>query len=132
MGYAVYEDHAARDYGVQRWAGYGVPAICDFATCEAKIDRGMGYRCEEVYSYVEDPETEEEREVITGGCNLHFCGEHESHNKHKGSTPKPDTAEWVDWLLTDESWQQWRDENAELVTALTSNPEPTTTKEGES
>jgi predicted ribonuclease toxin of YeeF-YezG toxin-antitoxin module len=30
-------------------------------------------------------------------------------------TPKPDIKEWVNWKLTDESWQDWRDENPEEV-----------------
>ncbi|WP_205529090.1 hypothetical protein [Microbacterium halotolerans] len=30
-------------------------------------------------------------------------------------TPKPDTAEWERWILTDESWAQWRAENSDLV-----------------
>jgi hypothetical protein len=33
----------------------------------------------------------------------------------KPFTPKPDVAEWVNWKLTDPSWQQWRDENPEEV-----------------
>lgn len=125
MGYQVYEDEAARDLGVIRWAGYGVPAVCDTPACEAEIDRGMGYRCQQVYQYryfengVEvdsdanwDDEIEEEGE----GCGLHFCDAHLSdHALHAGLAPKPDTAEWERWVLADESWQQWRDENAERV-----------------
>ena len=46
MGYQVYEDHWAKEYGVDRWAGYGVPAVCDFPDCTVKIDGGTDYRCE--------------------------------------------------------------------------------------
>lgn len=103
MGYAVYEDSTARDRGVERWAGYGVPAVCDMPGCEVKIDRGMGYRCED----------QEE------GCGLQFCNEHLDHLTHGDNiTPKPDTAEWVEWMLTDESWGQWRAENPERVATL--------------
>ena len=31
---------------------------------------------------------------------------------------KPDTQEWIDWKLTDESWKQWRDENPKEVEKL--------------
>jgi hypothetical protein len=30
----------------------------------------------------------------------------------------PDTPEWVNWKLTDESWQQWRDEHPDEVAAM--------------
>lgn len=101
MGYAVYEDWDARDRGVTRWAGYGVPAICDMPGCDEEIDRGLGCKCER--------------------CGLFFCGEHlylTCPDTHNGLTPKPDTAEWERHMLTDESWQQWRDENPGLVDAL--------------
>jgi hypothetical protein len=32
--------------------------------------------------------------------------------------PTPDTAEWVEWKLTDDSWGPWRDENPEVVAEL--------------
>jgi len=119
MGYAVYEDSAARDHGVVRWAGYGVPAVCDIANCSEEIDRGMGYRCDDYVTY-----DDEDQEVEHEGCELHFCSEHEDHViwKHDDVTPKPDTAEWVEHLLTDESWQPWRDENPRRVAALTALP----------
>jgi hypothetical protein len=128
MGYQVYEDIPARDYGVRRWAGYGVPAICDFAECEAEIDRGMGYRCEEYtrYTYFDEhsnpcavtDDWDDEREEQVVGCQLHFCEEHSEHSTHKGSIPKPDTAEWVAWMLADESWTEWRSDNPSMVAAL--------------
>ena len=34
--------------------------------------------------------------------------------------PTPDTLEWVQWKLTDPSWQRWRDENPEEVKKLES------------
>jgi len=39
----------------------------------------------------------------------------------KPFTPKSDAAEWVDWKLTDESWQEWRDENPEDIAVLIAN-----------
>jgi hypothetical protein len=121
MGYAVYEDRAAADLDVARWAGYGVPAVCDMPDCETKINRGMGYRCEHVYKEaffrkgervdIED-DWDEERVEEHPGCELHFCEEHlYDHDKHEGVEPKPDTDEWVAWMLTDPSWGQWRREN---------------------
>lgn len=31
MGYALFDDREALAAGVTRWAGYGVPAVCDHA-----------------------------------------------------------------------------------------------------
>ena len=40
---------------------------------------------------------------------------------------KPDHPKWIQWKLTDESWEQWRQENPEEVhriqEILKSNPE---------
>lgn len=129
MGYQVYEDRAARDLGVDRWAGYGVPAICDQPGCDVKINRGMGYRCEEytVYRYfdengeqcAEEEDWAEEREEQEQGCGLHFCDEHLDHGAHGDDVkPKPDTAEWERWILADKSWWQWREENPERVAQM--------------
>ena len=91
--------------------GYGVPATCDFPACGAKIDRGLGYVCG--------------GEPYGGefGCGLYFCGEHLVYverrqvcecceaGQEERFEPTPDTAEWLNWKLTDESWAQWRNEN---------------------
>ena len=115
MGYQVYEDRAARDLGVERWAGYGVPAVCDFPTCDAAIDRGMGYRCEDLWALESGVLVRRKDE----GCGLHFCGEHLDHNVHGDDVvPKPDTAEWVGWILADESWAEWRGRNPDRVASL--------------
>lgn len=129
MGYAVYEDRVASNYGVERWAGYGVPAVCDMPDCAVEIDRGMGYRCETVteYAYYRDnvavsayQDWDEEVEEEVEGCGLHFCDEHSEHHVHEQAQPKPDTDEWVRHMLTDESWEAWRDENPEKVKVLMS------------
>lgn len=117
MGWAVgYDSQWSRD------VGYGVPAICDFPTCEREIDRGLGYVCGgDVYGGEH-------------GCGLFFCwDEHLEYDERddkaiqlcpacrageKPYEPKPDTDEWVKWKLTHESWEQWRNENPELVTAM--------------
>lgn len=119
MGYAVYEDMAARDRGIERWAGYGVPAVCDWPDCDVEIDRGMGWRCEESVTYEWDEDLEVESEDVGEGCGLHFCGEHSGHETHGDDViPKPDTPEWEDHMLSDESWEQWRGENPTRVEAM--------------
>lgn len=128
MGYQVYKDIEGHD----RWAGYGVPAECDMPDCSAEIDRGLAYKCEHHGHYVLmldgspidysrwDDEPDAEEEWVEGkGCGLYFCGEHESPTSaHEGVEPKPDTVEWVNHMLTDESWQEWRDQNAEKLPAM--------------
>lgn len=111
MGYQVYEDRAARDLGVERWAGYGVPAICDHPDCAEVVNRGLGYRCGEDES----------------GCGLSFCSSHlfiggvgpqmcgRCCDEDPPFTPKPDTADWEGWILTDDSWAQWRAEHPDRV-----------------
>jgi hypothetical protein len=115
MGYAVYERNG-------RDCGYGIPAVCDHPACDEKIDRGLAYLCGK------DPGGDE------FGCGLYFCSTHLALGIGKGAgfqcercaddedpfEPKPDIAEWVEWKLTDESWQQWRDENADKVSELKS------------
>lgn len=83
--------------------GYGVPAICDHPDCNEEIDRGLGYVCGNA-PYGGDSH-----------CGLYFCP------RHGGGTscercdeglepfePKPDTAEWIAFKLSDESWATWR------------------------
>lgn len=120
MGYAVYDDPDARNLGVERWAGYGVPAVCDVAACTSAIDRGLAFKCEEHISYDIDEETEVETETEGEGCGLFFCGQHEHHGTHEGAVPKPDTPEWNAHLLSDDSWQEWRERNPEKVAKLRS------------
>lgn len=99
----------------QRDIGYGVPAICDRPRCGAAIDRGLSYVCG--------------GEPFGGehGCGLYFCGEHLAVTarrpqrcprciaRHAPYKPTPETREWLEWKLADESWEQWRAENPALV-----------------
>lgn len=98
-----------------RWIGYGVPAICDRPSCGAEIDRGKSYLCG-------DGEK---------GCGLFFCMEHlflgeagdpqmcERCSEGKEPFwPTVDTPEWIKHMLTDETWEQWRNENPEQVVKL--------------
>jgi hypothetical protein len=109
MGYAVgYDDHWKRD------VGYGVPAYCDHPGCTAEIDRGLGYICGD--------------EIGGGerGCGLFFCTAHQvgydqtcaccaPKKRRKFFEPSADHPQWLKHKLTDESWQEWRDENAAEV-----------------
>lgn len=103
----------------QRDIGYGVPAICDRPVCGTVINRGLGYVCGG------DPYGGEK------GCGLFFCDDHLTGSRkdedrwvrvcgrcdksRQPYDPTPDTAEWLNWKLTDGSWQQWRDDNPEAV-----------------
>lgn len=132
MGYQVYRDPADPD----RWAGYGVPAVCDWKSCSVEIDRGLGYRCEDHGSYklflkgrevsydlwnTEEGADADEEWVEVEGCERHYCSEHMvKTDKHddEHTESKPDTAEWEIHMLTDESWDTWRTENPERVAQM--------------
>jgi len=116
-----------------RFAGYGVPAGCDWPDCDEEINRGLGFKCEEHGRYElmlngeaisydrfdDEPEAEEEW-VTADGCGLYFCEDHrEKTTAHTLIAAKPDTIEWVRHLLTAPSWATWRAENPARVTALT-------------
>lgn len=112
MGWAVgYDDKWNRDIG------YGVPATCDHPGCGKAIDRGLAYVCGG------EPYGGEH------GCGLYFCDEHmliggerqQCERCAEGDPPfepTPDTAEWIEHKLTDESWGPWRDEHPEEVAAM--------------
>jgi hypothetical protein len=100
------------DTNWNRWIGYGVPAFCDHPGCVAEIDRGIGYVCGgEVYGGDD-------------GCGLYFCPDHRHilcERCESGSDPfdpTPDTREWIQHMLTDESWASWRRSNPAVVTSL--------------
>lgn len=108
MGWQIYEDRKGRPL---RWAGYGVPAYCDHPDCNEKIDRGLAHVCGDTQN--------EDR-----GCSLHFCAKHLYLSPKFGQLcercyprvkkpfePKLDHPEWVQHVLTDESWKEWREEN---------------------
>lgn len=98
------------DSNWKRDIGYGVPAYCDHPKCNEEIDRGLAHVCG--------------GEPYGGdhGCGLYFCGKHHGYfpwkkcsrckNKKKPFEPKPDHPEWIHHKATDESWADWRKENA--------------------
>lgn len=123
MGWSLgYDEQWKRDIG------YGVPATCDHPGCNEKIDRGISHLC----GFGGDGGDE--------GCGLHFCGEHlamrfvdpdvDEDEPCRGQlceacaaeqpsyTPKPDHPEWINWKLTDESWEEWRQHNPQAVEAM--------------
>jgi hypothetical protein len=109
MGYQVYDDPAAA-----RWAGYGVPAECDWTSCRRRIHRGVAYRCDMHIAH--GPEGEER---IDEGCGRFFCDTHLGESdSHQGMKPKPDSAEWMYFMLTDESWAPWRAKDPAPLEAL--------------
>lgn len=124
MGYSVYEDQ-----DTDRWAGYGVPAQCDWPDCETKIDRGLGYKCENhghfeerrvgmIYSSQSAREAAqfEEDWVDAEGCGLFFCPTHLAKtDEHDDVQPKGESLEWIRHILTHDSWAQWRAENPAKV-----------------
>lgn len=106
------------DTNWQRDIGYGVPATCDRPKCGEAIDRGLSFVCGG------EPYGGEH------GCGLHFCETHQGYEDihsparqlcercaagKRPFEPTPDTAEWLEWKLTDESWAQWRQDNAAEV-----------------
>lgn len=95
MSWAVGEDRPRL-----RHIGYGVTALCDHPDCGKEIDRGLSFACSE--------------------CPLFFCAEHRWLNTEGGYlcdqcaygrpmfAPSPDAGEWVDHVLTDPSWTEFR------------------------
>ena len=112
MGYSVYWI-AYRN----RWEGYGVPAVCDWPNCHVELDHGLAYRCEEHVAHEWDIDGEDEKIVYLEGCDLTLCEKHRYNDEesHFAITPKPNVPEWIAFLLSDDSWAQWRAENPEKV-----------------
>jgi hypothetical protein len=117
MGWSIgYDENWKRDIG------YGVPAYCDHPGCGEEINRGLSYVCGG------EPYGGEH------GCGLYFCSKHRQFREfndgccphvcsrcQKGKPPFKAATEhpkWINFKLTDESWQRWRDENPEEVTRL--------------
>jgi hypothetical protein len=84
-----------------------------------EIDRGVAYACGG-------------RQVDS--CGLYFCDEHLLFSfgvggylcercvgdpyESKAFEPTPDVPEWIDHVLSDESWATWRAENPARVEAM--------------
>lgn len=106
MGWSIgYDSNWNRDIG------YGVPAYCDDPSCNAVIDRGLSYVCGGQPYGGDD------------GCGLYFCDKHlylgmraqQCWRCTRGKAPfnpKPDHPDWLHHKATDESWAEWRAEQA--------------------
>ncbi len=102
------------DQNWDRDIGYGVPAYCDYPTCNEVIDRGLSYVCgSEPYGGQH-------------GCGLYFCEKHLRFHQFRGSVsggsfckrciahkdpyiPKDDHPDWLKHKATDPSWAAWRE-----------------------
>lgn len=105
MGYQVY-------WNGRRWCGYGVPAYCDYRGCRNEIDRGVYYMCEAMYSTGDAGD----QIIHDEGCRDFFCDDHADHNEfHDYVEESPEHPEWVHHVLTDETWERWRQENPSKV-----------------
>lgn len=93
MGYGLYWE-----YG--RWQGYGVPAYCDYPGCHEEVDRGLGYR------------HEEDQEMPP---QVFCCAKHSNTPLDSFEVESKEHPEWLRWVLTHDSWEQWRQENPETV-----------------
>lgn len=113
MGYAVYKDLRYPN----RWAGYAVPAECEWPDCKTMIYRGFGHKCETHSSFeveFEDGDIVGEAWTEEEGCGLYFCVSHRHLiDQHALASPKPDHPEWLWWMLVAPSWRLWRLENPE-------------------
>jgi len=101
----------------RRFVGYGVTAYCDYPKCRKEINRGLPYVCGD-----QPPGYNEH------GCGLHFCDEHMHYSESKKVQlcgkcltgrppykPKHEHPEWVNHILTDDSWSDWREKNPDMV-----------------
>ncbi len=97
MGYSVYWSNG-------RFQGYGVPAYCDYPGCTAKINRGLAYAVDE------DESTP----------RFFSCEHHKNEMLFDFEiNDKKENLDWIKHILTDESWSQWRKENAYIVRKYT-------------
>ena len=111
------------DSNWNRDIGYGVPAHCDNPRCNAEIHRGLSYVCG--------------GEPYGGdvGCGLYFCGNHlfytsrgplctRCRDRRSAYEPKPDHPDWIKHKATDESWAEWRADQAAQTPLESSQPSP--------
>lgn len=111
----------------ERFIGYGVPALCDHPDCDKLIDRGLAYRC---------------GEGRVDGCELYFCSDHltghveEDDGAYSGWVcsrcyyggppydPKPDVPAWINHVLTDPTWAEWRRDHPDRVESMKASLRP--------
>lgn len=93
MRYGVYQANG-------RVQGYEIPAYCDYPGCREKIDRGMGYA------------HDEDKEMPP---SVFCCEKHKYKDINSFQVEEKETVEWLNHILTDESWEQWRKDEPEIV-----------------
>jgi len=105
MGYAVY-------WANGRWQGYGVPAYCDYPGCKEEIIRGIGHSIDyvEIGSGMGYAHDEEENYP-----NVFCCSEHQDQELNSFMPEKKEHPKWLNHILTDDSWKQWREKEPEMV-----------------
>ena len=94
MGYSVY-------WANGRWQGYGVIAYCDYPKCKEIINRGMG--CQHDSDQMEPP-------------SIFCCKTHKYYGLPEDYEPEEkEHPEWIEHILDHLSWEEWRNENPEIV-----------------
>lgn len=84
----------------ERWAGESVPAECDYVGCYEDIDRGPSFLCS----------------APDCGCRLFYCFNHLGFRHDSfSSEAKPDSVDWLEHILTDEYWEDFREDHPDRV-----------------
>lgn len=118
MGYGVYEHRAYAG----RFGGYDVPATCDFPECEAVIDRGLEFCCGGgpdatcgkyfCYNHQKEADYDEDDDYEDKETEYWQCPRCSSQAWDTPEYPKKKERDiWIEWVKTDDSWSQYRDEN---------------------
>lgn len=131
MGYSVYFSDKNN-----RWQGYGVPAYCDHPDCNNVIDRGIGYVCCDNqnhsascggfycelhrYQMVYEDEIQDMSDEELNGLGIDSREERSQEDDgiicctHKPIESK-EHPDWLNHVLTDDSWDEWRNKNPEMT-----------------
>lgn len=83
-----------------RWQGYEVPGECDYVGCREIIYRDIEDAC------------------LSKRCNCQafYCKTHVNFTHDEYSVSKSeDSIEWLLFILNDENWEAFREENQELM-----------------
>lgn len=128
MWYAIYRNW-------NRWAGYWVPAYCEHPDCNKEIDRWMSYACwwepfseywcdryfcEEHMDFLainQDGEVVKDEDYeIEKEDSYEFIEWCERCKEWKDPFPyKQEHPNWLKHILTDESWEEWRNNSPKEV-----------------
>lgn len=137
MGYSLYFSDKNN-----RFQGYNMHAYCDHPGCKNEIDRGMGYVCcgnqdhenscggfycsehselctlitEDEFEGLEDDEVQEQLEHY-GLTEMPVFDEdgYFYHCQHQPIEKDKEHPDWLQHVLTDETWQEWREKEPEMA-----------------